>query len=514
MSERDTGTGSDDDSTNEGGTDATPAADDADAAEETSEKPSEKPAAGGSGKPGNGGKADNKAGGRSGGKTGGSAGGRGRTGGRRMSATQAVRSGRSGSAGRSRWEEARRWAATVVRIGLAAAWFWAGVSKVGDPAEGLRAVRAYRIFPEWAVHAIGYGLPYLEITLAVLLLLGYATRFLAIVSGGLLLLFIGGIASAAARGLRIECGCFGGGGALESGATSYTLDILRDTGLLVLSAALAWWPASRYSMDERAERATQLDRRATRVGPRKTKEAQARVAKLIEKRKEELRRRMRVASIIAAVALVAVAGIGIGIQSERNPTVGNIATPAGSVGEHGTAGIQFGPADAKVTIDVYEDFLCPICKDFEAQSGSTIVELYKGGTAKVRYHTVAFLNRFSTTKYSTRSANAAACTADSKVFPLFHDQLFAGQPPEGSAGLNDNQLIELARGVGANEQEFADCVTDGKYNDWVDAITDAASRAGVTGTPTVLVNGRQVVESNGNPPGPQTLLDAVQTASK
>lgn len=408
----------------------------------------------------------------------------------------------------------RQWAATAARVVLAGVWLWAGAAKLGDPAASLRAVRAYRLFPEWLVHVIGYGLPFVEITLGVLLLVGIATRLSAIVSAVLLALFIAGIGSAAARGLRIECGCFGGGGTIKSGNTTYTLEILRDIGLLLLSVGLSVWPASRVSADERVERGSEPDPYAARVGPRRTKEAQRRLNDLIEQRRREGRRRLRVASGVAAVLLVAMGGIGIAVQSERNPTIGNIAVPTSAVGPHGTDGLQFGPANAAVTVDVYEDFQCPICKDFEAQSGATLKGLYQDGVAKVRYHTVAFLNRFSTTKYSSRSANVAACTADSKVFPAFHDQVFQAQPAEGSAGLSDNQMIEIARGVGAIEKSFVPCVEHGRYNDWVDAVTEASSKAGVNGTPTVLVNGKQVTEPDGSPPGPQTLLTAVQNAQK
>ena len=221
---------------------------------------------------------------------------------------------------------------------------------------------------------------------------------------------------------------------------------------------------------------------------------------------------MRLATAAAAAVLVAVAGIGFTISYQRNKPVAQIAVPTGAVGPQGTSGLQFGSADAKVTLDLYEDFQCPICKTFEAQSNQTIKELYQSGKVKVRYHTMAFLDNASTTRYSSRAANVAACTADSKVFPAFHEQVFSAQPREGSEGLSNDQLIEMARGVGAIEPGFAPCVEKGKYDDWVAAVTDASSKAGVTGTPTVLVNGKQITEANGGPPGPQTLLDAVAAA--
>lgn len=409
----------------------------------------------------------------------------------------------------------RRYVALIVRIGLAAVWMWAGLAKVVDPASSVRAVRAYRLFPEWGVHLVAYGLPYLEITLAVLLLVGLGTRLGAIVSAVLLALFVAGVASAGARGLKIDCGCFGGGGTVDGGQTHYTTEILRDVGLLLVSAALAVWPSSRYSVDEAVERnVAAADPSLVRVGPRRTKEAQRRLADLVDQRRREGQRRLRWATAAAAVVLVAVAAIGFTVTYEQNKPIGNIAVPAGAVGPHGTSGIQFGAADAKVTLDVYEDFQCPVCQAFEAVTGQDLKTLYGSGQVRVRYHPLAFLNHASTTDYSSRSANVAACAADSKVFPAVHDQLFGGQPKEGTAGLSDDQMIELARGVGAVEKAFVSCVAKGKYNDWVNAVTEAASKAGITGTPTVLVNGKRITEPNGAPPSPDTLLKVVNAAKK
>ena len=83
-----------------------------------------------------------------------------------------------------------------------------------------------------------------------MLVVGLAVRWMAAVSALFLLLYIGAIASASARGLRIDCGCFSQGGQLDaSTSTRYTLDILRDSGLLLLSALLIWRPRTYWSLD-------------------------------------------------------------------------------------------------------------------------------------------------------------------------------------------------------------------------------------------------------------------------
>ena len=140
---------------------------------------------------------------------------------------------------------------TLARWALAVVWGYAGLSKVADPEATVRAVRAYRLLPEPAVLVMGYGLPFLEIGLAVLLLFGLATRVLGSISALLFVAFIVGVASAWARGLAIDCGCFGGGGQIDPGATRYVQEIIRDVGFLAMAAWLIVFPQSRLAVESR-----------------------------------------------------------------------------------------------------------------------------------------------------------------------------------------------------------------------------------------------------------------------
>ena len=140
---------------------------------------------------------------------------------------------------------------TLDRWALAVVWGYAGLSKVADPEATVRAVRAYRLLPEPAVLVLGYGLPFLEIGLAVLLLFGLATRVLGSISALLFVAFIVGVASAWARGLAIDCGCFGGGGQIDPGATRYVQEIIRDVGFLAMAAWLIVFPQSRLAVESR-----------------------------------------------------------------------------------------------------------------------------------------------------------------------------------------------------------------------------------------------------------------------
>ncbi|WP_083975688.1 MauE/DoxX family redox-associated membrane protein [Kitasatospora mediocidica] len=144
---------------------------------------------------------------------------------------------------------AAEWISTAARLGLAVVWAWAGLAKVSDPAVAAQAVRAYRLLPEGLVKPVGYGLPFLEIALAVLLVIGLGVRIAAVISAVLLLTFIAGISSAWARGISIDCGCFGGGGAVDASQTEYLQEILRDIGFLLLALWLVFRPRTKVSVD-------------------------------------------------------------------------------------------------------------------------------------------------------------------------------------------------------------------------------------------------------------------------
>ena len=127
---------------------------------------------------------------------------------------------------------------TVARLGLAAVFLVSGVLKAVDPDAAYVAVRAYDVLPKAGVALVAGILPWLEVVLGLLLLVGLATRVVAVASAGLLVVFIAGVTQAWARGLSIDCGCFGGGGAVDPGQTTYGLELLRDAGFLLMAAWL------------------------------------------------------------------------------------------------------------------------------------------------------------------------------------------------------------------------------------------------------------------------------------
>jgi len=129
----------------------------------------------------------------------------------------------------------------------------AGVLKISNPDQAVRAVQAYELLPHGIDQVVGYGLPLIEVALGLLLILGLGTRIAAVLAGVFMLVFIVGVSSAWARGLSIDCGCFGGGGAVGSSgkAWRYLSEILRDLLFLGLASWSAVLPASRLALDRR-----------------------------------------------------------------------------------------------------------------------------------------------------------------------------------------------------------------------------------------------------------------------
>ncbi|MGN6442560.1 MAG: DsbA family protein [Arthrobacter sp.] len=147
-------------------------------------------------------------------------------------------------------------------------------------------------------------------------------------------------------------------------------------------------------------------------------------------------------------------------------------------------------AGKPVKVVLYVDFICPVCKNFETQYNDQLTSLRNDGKITVEYRPLGFLDSRSTTNYSSRAANAAACVANTapEKYADYFNALYAQQPAEGSAGLSDNDLKKMASDMGV---DINSCVDDKTYRPFVKFTTKEASAIGVTGTPTVFVDGKQ-----------------------
>ena len=169
-----------------------------------------------------------------------------------------------------------------------------------------------------------------------------------------------------------------------------------------------------------------------------------------------------------------------------HPTIPD-RVPAGATPEGDGVVVGAGP----VRVDAFIDFQCPFCQRFELSSGPALAGLVADGLARLVYHPMNFLDAASTTHYSTRAAASSGCAADQGRFMEYAHALFVNQPPEGGAGLSDAELAAIGRDVGL-DQGFTACLSEGPYLAWPPYVTARADAAGVSSTPTVLVDGIMV----------------------
>ncbi len=199
--------------------------------------------------------------------------------------------------------------------------------------------------------------------------------------------------------------------------------------------------------------------------------------------------------VVAMVSLVVVTGIVFSLFSQNNKETVSLA---------GLDGVQVQPAvtstidtangsaitfdnGAATTIDVWEDSQCPVCKLFADANGPYLESLVREKKANVRYHMLSFLG-----DESARAANAAFCAADEGQFLDFHKAIYTIQSPVENSGFWSNEtLVKIGKKIGITSTTFENCVTKGEKVDLVQANSDAMSKFGVQGTPTVFINGKK-----------------------
>ncbi|CAM5372707.1 Membrane protein OS=Streptomyces aurantiogriseus OX=66870 GN=GCM10010251_41810 PE=4 SV=1 [Streptomyces aurantiogriseus] len=219
-----------------------------------------------------------------------------------------------------------------------------------------------------------------------------------------------------------------------------------------------------------------------------------------EKQKAAERRRRTLivaASVVCVLGLAAVIGIvaaNVG-KDDGSDSSGPVVAPSGAQGKDALA-IPVGKDGAKSTLTVWEDFRCPACKAFEDAYRSTIHELTDAGKLKVEYHLATIIDGGMGGTGSRNAANAAACAQDVGKFPEYHDVLFQNQPPERDDAFAENsKLVDLSTKVeGLNTPAFLTCVDKGTHNSWVVKSNEAFQKGGFSGTPTVLLNGKNIYQ--------------------
>ncbi len=230
---------------------------------------------------------------------------------------------------------------------------------------------------------------------------------------------------------------------------------------------------------------------------------------------------VRSALITGGVVLLAILLIGILVWPQIQL---NLNQPA-SLGEvQGTVypitpnprpfanGTAAGKADTKVMIDVYEDFQCPACRQFTMVVEPEIMRnLVASGKVGYKFHSFLIIDRAtwdSPKKESHQAANAAMCAADQGRFWDYHDILFNNWTGENVGDFTDPRLVAYARVLNLDSNKFFQCFSANKFKQQIDADMAAGVKLGIEGTPSVFVNGQQVMP--GYVPSYADILEALK----
>ncbi|MFI6940961.1 thioredoxin domain-containing protein [Streptomyces sp. NPDC050418] len=237
-----------------------------------------------------------------------------------------------------------------------------------------------------------------------------------------------------------------------------------------------------------------------------------------QKARDRRRRALIVSSaVVGVLGLAAIAGV-IAANSgdgDKKDASGPAAPPTGATGKDKLT-IPVGEDSAKSTLTIWEDFRCPACASFETQYSPTIHELTDKGQLKVEYRLATIIDGNMGGTGSVNAANAAACAQDAGKFVEYHDVLYKNQPPETDDAFGkDSRLLELAEEVdGLDTAAFKKCVEDGEHVSWVNKSNDAFRAGNFTGTPTVLLDGKNIFADQNNPLTPEKLKQQVEAAAK
>jgi protein-disulfide isomerase len=195
--------------------------------------------------------------------------------------------------------------------------------------------------------------------------------------------------------------------------------------------------------------------------------------------------------VIGTVAFVLIfVGGGIALSKQTESKISQ-AIPS-SVDESNGYGITFNKGLTGVPkIDIYEDFQCPYCMQFESANLKYIDSLINEKKAVVTYHILSFVG-----PESVVAANASACAADEDKFLSFHGTMYANQPStENSGEWSKERVIAIAAAAGISSDSFTDCVNNGEYLGWAQKVAEAAIADKINSTPTVLLNGKDLKDT-------------------
>lgn len=255
---------------------------------------------------------------------------------------------------------------------------------------------------------------------------------------------------------------------------------------------------------------------------RRQKAADARAAALAAEKRRERTIRI-IGAIVVVVVVVGIIGGAIyasskGSNDSASPDA-NAATPTGV-----NTSQYFYPVNAAKsgvpTVRVYEDFQCPYCKKLEESSGLALIAEAKQGKLNLEWQPGIFMDANLKNQGSLTATSAWGCAINAGKGVEFHEGVFKEQSPEetvGAPGFTQQQMLDLGKTVGITGtayDTFQSCVTANTYNGWAANSNEQFAANGVSSTPSIFVNGKELPTKNINIYDPKVLIPAVYAAAK
>ncbi|MFI6521571.1 DsbA family protein [Spirillospora sp. NPDC050679] len=231
------------------------------------------------------------------------------------------------------------------------------------------------------------------------------------------------------------------------------------------------------------------------------RERSARERLAVERKKQAARQKQQrllaiiLGGVVAVAAIVAVTVVVLDQKSKRDQTAAPYTGPQAPLTREADGSIVMAkPGVTKPVLEVFEDFQCPACQQFEEAGGKDVKELAAEGKVKVVYRPFHLFGQQPDPikSNSFRSAAAALCVPADKWLS-YHDALFKFQPREGSEGFAPKDLVAWGKDVGVTDAGFDKCVTDQQKKAQVESMTTyALQERKIDSTPTVFLDGKKL----------------------
>lgn len=202
--------------------------------------------------------------------------------------------------------------------------------------------------------------------------------------------------------------------------------------------------------------------------------------------------------IVAGVVVISL--LVWGVYTFKDTIGATNAVPSHANGDK--SGIVVNPGKAKNNVPlvvIYQDYQCPVCKQFHIVFGTKLREAAEAGKIQLEYRTMNFLDTNLQNDASTRSAVAAACADNVGVYGAYYDALYDNQPAtEGDGYSNDLLRVTIPAQLGITGDKlagFQKCYDTKATLQFINGTNDLAGRAGITGTPTYMYNGKDITKT-------------------